>query len=171
MALSRVLDIYKRVASRRGQAPAKQLTSTQIKGQLWSPSGSGRSPLNRFANRPVKPQSAFFEFCSFFASEFFSFRIVSGGVFSRRPILIPSNLFSVILQLYYALPKKLQYVLNFCKEKPKPNTFVFGLGFDWRRKRVGLSARACEFTHLAKRATESSSAQPSAIKLRGIFLS
>ncbi|MCI6734111.1 MAG: hypothetical protein MR437_03435, partial [Clostridiales bacterium] len=29
------------------------------------PSGSGRSPLNSFANRPVKPQSAFFEFCSF----------------------------------------------------------------------------------------------------------
>ena len=81
MALSRVLDIYKRGAKLRGQAPAKTTHFNSDKKVNSKPSGSGRSPLNRFANRPVKPQSAFFEFCSFFASEFFSFRIVSGGVF------------------------------------------------------------------------------------------
>lgn len=34
MALWRVLDLYKRDASRRGQAPAKQTLWTRIKGQL-----------------------------------------------------------------------------------------------------------------------------------------
>ena len=60
----------------------RQNNSLQLRQKVNSkPSGSGRSPLNRFANRPVKPQSAFFEFCSFVITEFFSFRIVSGGVF------------------------------------------------------------------------------------------
>ena len=64
--------------------PPKQTHFNSDKKVNSKPSGSGRSPLNRFANRPVKPQSAFFEFCSFLITEFFSFRIVSGGVFSRR---------------------------------------------------------------------------------------
>lgn len=81
MALWRVLDIYKRGAKLRGQAPAKQIHFNSDKKVNSKPGGSGRSPLNRFANRPVKPQSAFFEFCSFLISEFFSFSIVSGGVF------------------------------------------------------------------------------------------
>lgn len=81
MALSRVLDLYKRGAKLRGQAPAKTTHFNSDKKVNSKPSGSGRSPLNRFANRPVKPQSAFFEFCSFLLTEFFSFRIVSGGVF------------------------------------------------------------------------------------------
>ena len=71
MALWRVLDLYKRGAKLRGQAPAKTTHFNSDKKVNSKPSGSGRSPLNRFANRPVKPQSAFFEFCSFFASEFF----------------------------------------------------------------------------------------------------
>lgn len=71
MALSRVLDIYKRGAKLRGQAPAKTTHFNSDKKVNSKPNGTGRSPLNRFANRPVKPQSAFFEFCSFFASEFF----------------------------------------------------------------------------------------------------
>ncbi len=81
MALSRVLDIYKRGAKLRGQAPAKTTHFNSDKKVNSKPSGSGRSPLNRFANRPVKPQSAFFEFCSFLISEFFSFSVVSDGVF------------------------------------------------------------------------------------------
>lgn len=81
MALWRVLDIYKRGAKLRGQAPAKTTHFNSDKKVNSKPSGSGRSPLNRFANRPVKPQSAFFEFCSFLVSDFFSFRIVSDGVF------------------------------------------------------------------------------------------
>ena len=78
MALSRVLDIYKRDASRRGQAPVKTTHFNSDKKDNSKPSGSGRSPLNRFANRPVKPQSAFFEFCSFLVSEFFSLRYCFG---------------------------------------------------------------------------------------------
>lgn len=31
--------------------------------------------------------------------------------------------------------KNADRTLIFAKEKPKPNTFVFDLGFDWRRKR------------------------------------
>ena len=81
MALWRVLDLYKRGAKLRGQAPAKTTHFNSDKKVNSKPSGSGRSPLNRFANRPVKPQSAFFEFCSFVITEFFSFRIVSGVVF------------------------------------------------------------------------------------------
>lgn len=36
MALWRVLDLYKRAASRRGQAPAKQLAKTRIKRSTQS---------------------------------------------------------------------------------------------------------------------------------------
>ena len=61
--------------------------------------------------------SAYFELHSFYIFRVFSLRLLLGGVFSRRPILIHSNRFSVILQLYYALSKKLRYVLNFRKEK------------------------------------------------------
>ena len=96
MALWRVLDLYKRGAKLRGQAPAKTTHFNSDKKDNSKPSGSGRSPLNRFANRPVKPQSAFFEFCSFVITEFFSFRIVSGGVF-----LTSFFLFSHITNCFY----------------------------------------------------------------------
>ena len=91
MALWRVLDLYKRGAKLRGQAPAKQIHFNSDKKVNSKPSGSGRSPLNRFANRPVKPQSAFFEFCSFLISEFFSFSIVSGGVFFTSFFFVSSH--------------------------------------------------------------------------------
>ena len=58
--------------------PPKQTHFNSDKKVNSKPSGSGRSPLNRFANRPVKPQSAFFEFCSFLVSEFFSLRYCFG---------------------------------------------------------------------------------------------
>lgn len=53
MALWRVLDLYKRDASRRGQAPAKQTHLNSDKKVNSKPSETGRSPLNRLANRPV----------------------------------------------------------------------------------------------------------------------
>ena len=81
MALSRVLDIYKRGAKLRGQAPAKTTHFNSDKKVNSKPSGSGRSPLNRFANRPVKPQSAFFEFCSFLITEFFRFVLFRAACF------------------------------------------------------------------------------------------
>lgn len=51
LELWRVLDLYKRDASRRGQAPANSLNSDKKVNS--KPSGTGRSPLNRLANRPV----------------------------------------------------------------------------------------------------------------------
>ena len=53
MALWRVLDLYKRAASRRGQAPAKQTHLNSDKKVNSKPSETGRSPLNRLAKRPV----------------------------------------------------------------------------------------------------------------------
>ena len=81
MALWRVLDIYKRGAKLRGQAPAKTTHFNSDKKVNSKPSGSGRSPLNRFANRPVKPQSAFFEFRSFLITEFFRFVLFRAAFF------------------------------------------------------------------------------------------
>ena len=36
---------------------------------------------------------------------------------------------------YHTQPKNADKTLFFVKEKPKPNTLVFDLGFDWRRNR------------------------------------
>ena len=91
MALSRVLDIYKRGAKLRGQAPAKTTHFNSDKKVNSKPSGSGRSPLNRFANRPVKPQSAFFEFRSFLITEFFRFVLFRATCFSRRSFFVSSH--------------------------------------------------------------------------------
>ena len=48
MALWRVLDLYKRDASRCGQAPAKQLAKTQIKRSTLEPERNGA-----FAAKPL----------------------------------------------------------------------------------------------------------------------
>lgn len=67
MALWRVLDIYKRDASRRGQAPAKTTHFNSDKKVNSKPSETGRSPLNRLANRPVVLRTAaYFEFLRLF---------------------------------------------------------------------------------------------------------
>ena len=59
----------------RSKAPrssTRQNNSLQLRQKVNSkPSGSGRSPLNRFANRPVKPQSAFLSFVPFLFWVFF----------------------------------------------------------------------------------------------------
>ncbi len=121
-----MLDIYKRRAKLRGQAPAKKTHFNSDKKVNSKPSGSGRSPLNRFANRPVKPQSAFFEFCSFLVAEFFSLRIVSGGVFLTSFFLFShiTNCFFVtrasifsffisgILSIQISLAKTFLYVMS-----------------------------------------------------------
>ena len=77
MALSRVLDIYKRVASLRGQAPVKQQNNTLGKDNS-KPNGTGRSRYTA-ANRARFPLSAFFELFSFFQEVF-----VFSCVFTRR---------------------------------------------------------------------------------------
>lgn len=63
MALSRVLDIYKRVASLRGQAPVKQLNNTLGKDNS-KPNGTGRSRYTA-TNRARFPLSAFLSCFSF----------------------------------------------------------------------------------------------------------
>ena len=95
MALWRVLDLYKRDASRRGQAPAKQTHWTRIKRSTLEPSETGRSPLNRLANRPVilRSSAIFWVFVPFLSSEYFRLRFVSVGVFLRRPFLLPQKPF------------------------------------------------------------------------------
>ena len=126
MALWRVLDLYKCGAKLRGQAPAKTTHFNSDKKVNSKPSGSGRSPLNRFANRSVKPQSAFFEFCSFLITEFISFRIVSCGVFFTSFFLFShitncffvtraslfSFLISGILSIQISLAKTFLYVMS-----------------------------------------------------------
>ena len=73
MALWRVLDLYKRDASRRGQAPAKPTHLNSDKKVNSKPSETRRSPLNRLANRPIiLRSSANFEFlCLFFLPSVF----------------------------------------------------------------------------------------------------
>lgn len=90
MALWRVLDYTS--APLRGAVKHPPNNSLNSDKKVNSkPSETGRSPLNRLANRPVKPQSAFFEFCSFLISEFFSFSIVSGGVFFTSFFFVSSH--------------------------------------------------------------------------------
>ena len=94
MALWRVLDLYKRAASRRGQAPAKQTHLNSDKKVNSKPSETGRSPLNRLANCPIILRTAaYFEFHSFYIFRVLPLRFVSGGVSLRRPFLLPQKPF------------------------------------------------------------------------------
>ena len=107
MALWRVLDLYKRDASRRGQAPAKPTRLNSDKKVNSKPSEMGRSPLNRLANRPIiLRSSAYLEFYSFYIFRvFFLLRFVSGGVFLRRPFLLPKIHFAAIPQSFFFFTK------------------------------------------------------------------
>ena len=83
MALWRVLDLYKRDASRRGQAPAKPTHLNSDKKVNSKPSETGHSPLNRLANRPViLRSSAYFEFHSFYIFRAFFTPFCFGRCFS-----------------------------------------------------------------------------------------
>lgn len=77
LALSRVLDIYKRVASLRGQAPVKQLHNTLGKDNS-KPNGTGRSRYTA-ANRARFSVVGIFELFSFFQQVF-----VFSCVFTQR---------------------------------------------------------------------------------------
>ena len=59
------------------------------------PSETGRSPLNRLANRPIilRSSAKFWVFVLFLSSECFRLRFVSGGVSLRRPFLLPQKPF------------------------------------------------------------------------------
>ena len=81
MALWRVLDYTSaplRVAVKHPPNNSLKLG----KSSTLKLSETGRSPLNRLANRPViLRSSAYFEFHSFYIFRVFSLRFVSGGVF------------------------------------------------------------------------------------------
>lgn len=64
--------------------PPKQTHFNLDKKVNSKPSGSGCSPLNRSANRPVKPQSAFFEFRDFLLLRFSVSHCFGAACFSRR---------------------------------------------------------------------------------------
>ena len=73
------------------------------------PSETGRSPLNRLANRPViLRSSAYFEFYSFYIFRVFSLRFFSGGVFLRRPFLLPKIHFAAIPQSFFTFTKTIE---------------------------------------------------------------
>ena len=158
MALWRVLDLYKRDASRCGQAPAKQTHLNSDKKVNSKPSETGRSPLNRLANRPIiLRSSAYFEFYSFYNSECFRLRFVSSGVSLRRPFLLPKIHFAAIPRSLFAFtktivngnfPLKLHFEpftlflwsvvrLNYAKRLQKLLYFFQGI--------ISKSQKSCEF--------------------------
>ena len=70
----------RRFASRSSTRQTNSLNSDKKVNS--KPSETGRSPLNRLANRPVIFRTAvYFEFHSFYIFRVFSLRFVSGGVF------------------------------------------------------------------------------------------
>ena len=83
----------RRFASR---ASTRQTTHLNSDKKVNSkPSETGRSPLNRLANRPVilRSSAKFWVFAPFLSSECFRLRFVSGGVSLRRPFLLPQKPF------------------------------------------------------------------------------
>lgn len=85
----------------RSKAPrssTRQNNSLQLRQKVNSkPSGSGRSPLNRFANRPIiLRSSAYLEFYSFYIFRVFFRSVLFRAAFSmRRPFFWPP-----LLQFY-----------------------------------------------------------------------
>ena len=88
----------RRFASRSSTRQTNSLNSDKKVNS--KPSETGRSPLNRLANRPVilRSSAKFWVFAPFLSSECFRLRFVSGGVFQRRPFLLPQKPFSLLLE-------------------------------------------------------------------------
>ena len=99
MALWRVLDYTS--APLRGAVKHPPNNSLNSDKKVNSkPSETGRSPLNRLANRPVVLRTAaYFEFLLlFFLPSVFLFRFVSDGVSLRRSFYYRKNHFSVLFE-------------------------------------------------------------------------
>ena len=105
MALWRVLDYTSATLRVAVKHPPNNSLNSDKKVNS-KPSETGRSPLNRLANRPVILRTAaYFEFYSFYIFRVFSLRIVSGGVFLRRPFLLPKIHFTAIPHSFFAFTK------------------------------------------------------------------
>ena len=77
--------------------------STLEPSEIW------RSPLNRLTNHPAILRTvAYFEFHSFYIFRVFSLRFVSGGVFLRRPFLLPEIHFAAIPQSFFTSTKAIE---------------------------------------------------------------
>ena len=100
MALWRVLDLYKRDALRRGQAPAKQTHLNSDKKVNSKPSETGRSPLNRFANRPVifRSSAKFWVLCLFFLPSVFGCVLFRAAFSCAVLFYCRKNHFSVLFE-------------------------------------------------------------------------
>ena len=83
-----------RFASRSSTRQTTHLNSA-TKVNFGARAKTGRSPLNRLANRLVilRSSTKFWVFASFLPSECFRLRFVSGGVSLRRPFLLPQKPF------------------------------------------------------------------------------
>ena len=115
MALWRVLDLYKRDASRRGQAPAKPTLWTRIKRSTLKPERNGA-----FAAKPLgeSPRSSsrggIFEFCAFYIFRVFSVAFCFGRRFSCAVLFYcRKNHFSVLFE-YDFTPWKRQKSTQNC---------------------------------------------------------
>lgn len=106
MALSRVLDIYKRGVKLRGQAPAKTTRLNSDKKVNSKPSETGRSPLNRLANRPIiLRSSAYLEFYSFYIFRVFFRSVLFRAAFFAPSFLLPKIHFAAIPQSFFFFTK------------------------------------------------------------------
>ena len=95
------------------------------------PSETGRSPLNRLANRPVilRSSAKFWVCAPFLSSECFRLRFVSGGGSLRRPFLLPQKPFSTPIRVWL-------YSLKTSKIHAKPisthSRFFIGVWYNRR---------------------------------------
>ena len=123
--------LYKRDASRRGQAPAKPTHLNSDKKVNSKPSETGRSPLNRLANRRIilRSSAKFWVFVPLLSFECFRLRFVLGGVFLRRPFLLPQKAFFSPFQVWL-------YSLKTSKIRTKPisthSRFFIGVWYNRR---------------------------------------
>ena len=130
MALWRVLDYTS--APLRGAVKHPPNNSLNSDKKVNSkPSETGRSPLNRLANRPVILRTAakFWVFAPFLSSECFRLRFVSGSVSLRRPFLLPQKPFSSPIRVWL-------YSLKTSKIHAKPilthSHFFIGVWYNCR---------------------------------------
>ena len=123
--------LYKRDASRRGQAPAKPTHLNSDKKVNSKPSETGRSPLNRLANRPIiLRSSAYFEFYSFYIFRVFSVAFCFGRRFHAPSFLLPQKPFFSPFRVWL-------YPLKTSKIHAKPTSthsrFFIGVWYNHRR--------------------------------------
>ena len=119
----------RRFASRSSTRQTAHLNSDKKVNS--KPSETGRSPLNRLANRPIilRSSAKFWVFVPFISSECFRLCFVSGGVSLRRPFLLPQKPFFSPFRVWL-------YFLKTSKTHAKPTSthsrFFIGVWYNRR---------------------------------------